>query len=458
MPVASKAEDFLRLRRRYPEFIFEKQEYRLDDEGLTVRFTFSIPGLATFRPELSFPRRDYFLPDEYLAGHLDNLVFQMGLIELVSYWKASCAPVVRIMPYSLDPEQVLWWKKLYFNGLGEFFYLNGIQADPAGFMEIVGGASSPAPQVSYRLSDGVIIPVGGGKDSAVTLELLGHRPGSIPMIMNPRGASLSELAAAGIKEGAFIEVRRRIDPALLELNERGFLNGHTPFSAMLAFTLLLAAVVSGRRHIALSNESSASEATVPGTEINHQYSKSLQFESDFRDYIRRWISPDLDYFSFLRPLNELQIASLFAGFPAHHPVFRSCNAGSKTDSWCGHCAKCLFTWCMLSPFLSQERLTEIFGCNLPADGTLVPLLDQLSGLADEKPFDCVGTIREVNVALCETIRQAGDRDLPVVFQHYRQSVHWPLYSGIDFQGFLKKLSGPHFLAPEFLEILQSTLK
>ena len=115
---------------------------------------------------------------------------------------------------------------------------------------------------------------------------------------------------------------------MLQLNAEGYLNGHTPFSALLAFLTLLIGVGSGSKYIALSNESSANESTVPGTDINHQYSKSIEFERDFRDYVSQHLSEEIQYFSFLRPLNEMQIASLFAQCEAYHPVFRSCNAGS----------------------------------------------------------------------------------------------------------------------------------
>ena len=110
----------------------------------------------------------------------------------------------------------------------------------------------------------------------------------------------------------------------------------------------------------------------------------------------------MQYFSFLRPLSELQIASLFARYEAYHPVFRSCNVGSKTDSWCGHCPKCLFTWIILSPFLTRGQLTAIFGKDLMADASLQPVLEELNGTAAVKPFECVGTVEEVQACLKAT--------------------------------------------------------
>ena len=451
---SSKEEKFLQLREQFPFFIFEKQEYTLTNTGIDIHFTFNLADQYTFHPALFIPWKSCLLPNEDIAGRLSNIIFNIGMAELISYWKCACAPLLVIRPFALQPEQVAWWKKLYFHGLGEFFYLNSIPVTEDNFMQVEVASTNSLTAERFFLDDSLILPVGGGKDSAVTLELLGSKPGSIPMILNPRGANIETIAAKGFAPDYFIEIRRMIDPLLLQLNAQGFLNGHTPFSALLAFVTVLAAILSGRRHIALSNESSANEATIEGTLINHQYSKSFQFESDFRDYVKYWISEDVNYFSFLRPLNELQIASVFSQFLQYHAVFRSCNAGSKTDSWCGHCAKCLFTYMMLSPFLKENELIRIFGKNMFADASLEPLFNQLTGVADEKPFDCVGTIWEVNVALCETIRQREETELPYLVRSYRNSQKYPEYSQVDFAAELSHLSADHYLSKEFLNLVR----
>jgi len=174
---------------------------------------------------------------------------------------------------------------------------------------------------------------------------------------------------------------------------------------MLAFNTVLSSLLTGARHIALSNESSANESTVSNSNINHQYSKSFEFEQDFRAYIEKYVSDEVNYFSFLRPLSELQIASIFACYPKFHSVFKSCNAGSKTDSWCCNCSKCLFAYIILSPFISQKEMISIFGQNLFDNKKMLLYFDQLCGIEKIKPFECVGTIDEVNVALCQIIEQ-----------------------------------------------------
>ena len=243
--------------------------------------------------------------------------------------------------------------------------------------------------------------MGGGKDSVVTLELLRRAGKTIrPLIMNPRGATIECARVAGFPMDEVLVIRRSIDPTLLDLNAKGYLNGHTPFSAMLAFYTRLASKLSGIPNVALSNESSANESTVLGTSVNHQYSKSLEFEDDFRAYC-----PGFNYFSFLRPLSELQIAMLFSRFTAYHDVFRSCNVGSKQDIWCGHCAKCLFAYIILSPFIEPARLNRIFGKSMLDDTSLELEFRQLIGEAETKPFECVGTVSEVRQALSMALKR-----------------------------------------------------
>jgi hypothetical protein len=457
MPIANRSLNFPEFRKKYPYFIYDNYFFRLDQDGLTASWEFDLAGEYRFRPSLFIPRKFCFLRDEEILPHLSNIVFHIGLIELISYWKTACPPRLIIRPHGLGIGALEWWRTLYFHGLGEFFYLNGIETSMEEFMTIETDGKPILPPTEYPVSDDVLIPVGGGKDSAVTLELLHTLPGCLPMSVNPNRASLEIIRAGGCNEDTIIGVNRTLDPLLFELNAKGFLNGHTPFSALIAFVSFLTALLSGRRYIALSNESSASEATIPGTQINHQYSKSLEFETGFRTYMHCYITPSVEYFSFLRPLHELQIAQLFSRFKQYHPLFRSCNAGSKAGVWCGTCAKCLFTTLILAPFLKPERLIAVFGKDLLADPTLIPLLDQLTGIAAEKPFDCVGTIHEVNIALCDIIRRWQEPELPVLLQHYLDSPAYTSYSREDIDSFLRKISPRHHVPGRFFSVLKRSM-
>ncbi len=425
------------MRRCYPLFEYVDYHHQWTADGFRLWFDFRMDGVE-FHPEALFEARP-FLDSGVPVEVLDRLVFDIGMAELVSYWKCACPPTVKVLCGALADGQTAFWRKLYWNGLGEFFYTNGITESQDGFMQVESGkrkvesvgAAANLSTFHFSLSTQYLVPIGGGKDSVVTLELL-RRAGKLvrPLIMNPRGATVECARVGGFAMDEVLVIRRTIDPALLELNKLGYLNGHTPFSAMLAFYTRLASALCGIPNVALSNESSANESTVKGSYVNHQYSKSLEFEDDFRDYcanalVRDCVSADatdtlahshdntlthshinaFNYFSFLRPLSELQIAMLFSRFTAYHDVFRSCNVGSKQDIWCGHCAKCLFAYIILSPFVEPSRLNQIFGKSMLDDTTLEQEFRQLLGLEDTKPFECVGTVGEVRQALAMTIHR-----------------------------------------------------
>ena len=403
------------LREEYEFFRFQRYDYTLENDVFTAKFYFSLDDKYFFTPSLEIPQRKFYDWSNVAKSQLDTILFNIGMIELISYWKLACPKKVYINPFNLSSDQILWWKKLYFNGLGEFFYLNGIKENVNDFMEIICESDATCEKIELPLRETTLVPIGGGKDSVVTVELLKNKMPIIPLIINPRGATKECVDAAGFSLEQTAVIKRTLDPTMLRMNNEGFLNGHTPFSAMLAFYTLLIGFATNSKYIALSNESSANEPTVPDTEVNHQYSKSIAFENDFRNYVERYISSDIQYFSFLRPINEIQIASLFAKNKEYYKVFKSCNVGSKTDSWCGKCPKCLFTYLIMSPFIPQNELEDIFGGNLLNDSELLPILKQLKGEVDVKPFECVGTVEEVNACLAASGQQSAlSRDVTPV--------------------------------------------
>ena len=437
---------FDNLREQFKIFTFYRQEVGVEDGVLHMTFHFSLDDQYYFHPTVSIPARPFYHWQSIPQEQLESLAFHVGMVELVSYWKLACPRTIVVKPFDLKLCQKKWWRHLYYQGLGEFRYLNGIDCPERDFLRIESGTDRDFKPVDLgRYEEKTIVPVGGGKDSVVTLECLRNEMPVIPLILNPRGATVSCIEAAGCSMEEVAVINRTLDPTMLRLNNEGFLNGHTPFSALLAFLTLLVSAGTGSKYIALSNESSANESTVPGTDINHQYSKSIAFERDFREYVHLHLSEEIQYFSFLRPLNELQIASMFSQCTAYHEVFRSCNAGSKTDSWCGKCPKCLFTWIILSPFLSRERLTEIFGKDLMLDPDLKPIFEELNGTSAVKPFECVGTVEEVRACVDAMKDRKG-----TIMEDSPQAE-------ASVETILKRFNDENFLPPRFVDLLKSKL-
>jgi hypothetical protein len=396
-----KQDLYLTFRKKYSQFHYLNFEFEVQDNCVFMQFFFQTNELV-FSPKMTLKFGKY--ARNLKKEEMEGLVFNIGLIELVSYWKATCSPNIVIHNYTLDQRQQRWWRKLYFKGLGEFFYQNEIKCYPQNFVRFSFAESvKPYSEIKFKKIKSTfraIVPIGGGKDSVVTLEELREERNVIPFIINPRGATLECARVAGYKSlNDIVILEREIDANLLTCNKQGFLNGHTPFSAMLAFYTLLVSYGAQARYIALSNESSANEPTVFGTQINHQYSKSKEFEDDFLRYVYLYMGFCAHYYSHLREFSELQIAEKFAQYPQYFSVFRSCNVGSKENVWCCNCPKCLFAYIILAPFIEKSQLLQIFGEDLLNKPEMRHFLNQLIGKEATKPFECVGTVEEVNAAL-----------------------------------------------------------
>ncbi len=408
-------EIYNKLSNEYDTFIYEGFNIIEETDYLKIIYDFNVPNLTRFYPTLKLNK---FEINEFT----EHIIFHIGLIELISYWKATCSKNVIIKAGYITQEQINWFKKLYYNGLGELFYRNNITIDYENFMNIKCLAEKKKIEIPDFKGTGNLIPVGGGKDSNVTLEILKNSfENNNIFIINPKDVTLSCAKVAGYPQEKIFTVERTIDKNLLELNKKGFINGHTPFSALVAFTSFLLAYINNKKYIILSNESSSNEANVINTKINHQYSKSYEFENDFNNYINKYFKIDVKYFSLLRPLNEYQIGLMFSNYKKYHKVFRSCNVGSKTIpwEWCCNCSKCLFVYIMLSPFLYKDKLINIFGEDLFEKKELLNTFIDLIGFGKNKPFDCVGTYQEVRYALSKVINQIDN--LPYLLKFYKDN-------------------------------------
>lgn len=463
---SSMQDKYIRLRKEHPVFCYDSYEIDNSGDKLSITYHFSIGEEITFCPKWEFLKKHKEIDYEQEAI-VSKLAFHLGLVELISYWKCACPPLVRIKAGYLNREQIQWWKQQYYLGLGEFFYTNGIETNMEDFMQVEvayepasDGSMEEAIQQSAFQRTGCLIPIGGGKDSVVSLELLSDRKSTnLCYMINRREISVKCAKLAGYSDDEIIIEKRSLDRKLLELNAQGYLNGHTPFSAIVAFSSVLAAYLCDKEYVVLSNESSANESTVEGTEVNHQYSKSFQFEQDFVHYEKQYIDSGVHYFSLLRPFSEFQIARYFAKQEKYHPVFRSCNVGSKTDIWCCSCPKCLFVYIILSPFIAPEKLKEIFGSDMLNNESLLPIFDKLIGLEPEKPFECVGTCDEVNTAISMVIRQkeAGNEALPKLYQYYRNTRLYPLYVNPSDSSYFDYYNEENCVPQEFIHRLKDQM-
>ena len=255
---------FIEYRNKYKEFIYHSFTYNMDND-LEISYLFEIPGLCTFSPKLII--KNNIIKRNPEKEYLEYLIFQIGLIECISYVKCTCSKNIVIEAGYIDEEQIRFLKKLYYNGLGELLYTNHITVSEEELFDITCTCEKrQLPEIEYQ-GKGNLICVGGGKDSCVTLELLKKEEDNACLIINPKMPSLGCATIAGYNESNIYKVTRILDEEIKKRNEEGFLNGHTPFSSIIAFISYLCAYLSGKENIVLSNESSANEETVLGTDL-----------------------------------------------------------------------------------------------------------------------------------------------------------------------------------------------
>jgi len=403
---------FKTLRAKHSSLRYRGYSIKRCDTQVKVTFHLLLEPSIEFNPTLVFDAPG--VSNERLAPYLFNL----GMVETISYWKASCPRKVIVENAPISDEQRVWWHDLFINGLGEFFFQNDIDPSDASLLTIEAssrGPTSAAPSKNNSAT-GELVLVAGGKDSSLSLELLKILDPSARrevLILNPNRSSLESASIAGYPSP--ITVHRTIDKNLLALNSQGYLNGHTPFSAYLAFLGTMVAEIRGLGSVIVSNEQSANEgnAVFHGLTVNHQYSKGLRFERQFREYIGRELAGGATYYSLIRPLFDLQVSALFAHVAPHHlSSFRSCNVGQREDRWCARCPKCAFVGLTLAPFIPHTRHADIFGAGFFNSPQIIQHIEELTGLRKHKPFECVGTVSESRDALVLTLERYEQERIP----------------------------------------------
>ena len=440
-------------RLKYKDFYYHGFDIKYYDEYIFVTYDFEIKDLMRFNPTLKVPVSNNV---NYDKNVIEAIVFLGGLAEIPSYWKPTCSPNIIIECGLLDEKQISWLKKLIFNGLGEFFYVNKINPRYDNFVNII-STGKMHTVIDNNNYDGYLVAVGGGKDSITSLEILKDKKNKKAFIINNRKICFDSCYTAGLTNDEIINVERLFDRKIIELNNNGFLNGHTPISSCIAFISYLTCYLNGIKYSVLSNEASANEVSVKGTNINHQYSKSLEFENDFRWITKNYLSDKIEYFSLLRPLNELQIMKIFTKYEKYFKHFISCNNGGKsknigkTDGWCNTCSKCLFIYLLMSNFVDKEKMIDIFGEDLLDKKEMLEYFLELLGKKESKPFECVGTIDEVNYVVNNLFNKR--EDLPYLLKYYKENY---LVAKPD-NNVITKLNEEHNVPLDLYELIRKEL-
>ena len=444
------------LRQRIDRFRFTHRTV----DGRKIRLGYALAGPSetiAFEETLDIP--DSLGP--LAAGDDPAVVRALAALHLAggtSYWKTCVPKHLAVDEGTLSAADAAFWTEAYTKGMAEFFYRNGI--DPAGAVQFERTGSTPQPAPAPPCDGPALLLWGGGKDSVVSHEA--HAASAEPHELLTVGRAGWEWIgrSAGIAGRPHHVVERRLDPRLSELNAAGELNGHVPISAYLAFAGLVLALLTRRSAVIASNEASASFGSTSwrGLDVNHQWSKSLEFERGVAAWRARNLAGGPEYLSLLRPWTELRIVRAFARHPGYFPAVTSCNrnfsqSGPAPARWCLTCPKCVFVSLMARPWLDDGRYHALFGGDALADPANTDTIAELLGLRGMKPFECVGTPDE-SIAAIHLARSRG-RVLP----HGSMTLFNDRIAQTagDLEEIARKAlstSSDHALAPRWSEILE----
>ena len=326
---------------------------------------------------------------------VEGLLSLLHWIAGVSYYKSSAPPSVAYDGDAPPAATAALLEALYSEGLGEFAVVAGLERLPRPSFPRVAARQHREAKEPRR----VLVPVGGGKDSAVAIEIVRRSGVELGLFSIGDAAAIERTVKAA--ELPWLCVTRRLDPGMGELNRMGALNGHVPVTAIVSCVALLVAALHGYDSVALANERSASVGNrmFDGVLVNHQFSKSARAERLLQDALAD-ITADLRIFSVLRSASELAIARAFARLPQYHSAFTSCNRifqlekAKRAETWCCNCDKCRFVFLILAAFIAPQDLHTIFGTDMLDDAAQFGGFALLTATGGHKPFECVGEVEE----------------------------------------------------------------
>ena len=408
-------------------------------EILQASFLFSFDNEVEFTETISFACKEFTPIKNADPAIVSNLLFHLSLAIGISYYKLCPTKEIVVENWYLDDEQKKFRNQFYVNWLWEYFFRNKIS--PKGLCQFVNDKEANTFAFLWKqftpTRQHIMVAIWWGKDSLVSVELVKQL--WLPFSTSTFGKdyALHQMVSKQIDAPRLI-MQRTMDEKLFEMNEAGYYNGHVPISWIIAFVLVTAAYLYDYNFIVMSNEKSASEwnTIMDGIEINHQRSKSLDFELAFAEYLQHAVTNEVKYFSLLRWMYEIKIAALFATHPQYFDVFSSCNTnfkileesltkiGLKAQNnfrRCNNCPKCAFVYTILRPFVTADQAKTIWGEELYEKESLLTTFRALLGIEGLKPFECVGTNEEVVLWMKKSL-DIWKGDLPVILEMFAREI------------------------------------
>lgn len=378
------------------------------DTGIELRIRSELVGLG---------------PEAYATIDTDRYARVWGLASFGHVFGPLLPIRLDVKALSFESAEEERWRSWFLGSLSENLYRSCLPAE----LDLTFSGDQLVPREPLPgLDEQAILMSGGGKDSAVSAELLNSL--GVPYTwytFSPYGRDSGKQDSASRDIAEISE-----DASLITSSSRSDIRGkgHSEFRgaspnrlrrsyfrhrrrhsglkwlSMMSQTVeaCLVGEATGSRYVLTGNERSANEGNgirIGNLDVNHQYTKSYAFESEFSSFLTRYLHSDLRYASLLMPFYELQIGKMFASYPEYFGAFRSCNRRTARNPWCLECPKCAFVFLLLSAFVDEDSVQQIFRADLLTDPKLVQTFLDLCGRGGHKPLECVGERDESLLAL-----------------------------------------------------------
>lgn len=397
-----RGEQFKTLVRGLPRtFIFDRYEF--NESTREAAFYYNFDNFDTFVERTVFAEAaDY---DDAVLQKVLSLAF---LLIGTSYCKIYPGVKVQFTTLKIDQWQADFLNKVYQEGMSQYAFENSLTRDD--LAHFTANSESETTGAVYQ-GQGTLSLQSGGKDSLLTAQLLAKKDQPFDSLyVASRGKHYPKFLDD--LPGQLHVAERQLDLTSLKKHaDSGGLSGHIPVTFVVLSLSLIQAVLLNKKTVlaSIGHEGEEPHDWIGDLPVTHQWSKTWQAEQLFAEYVRRYISPDIQVGSPLRKYTELRIAELFSenAWEKYGHLFSSCNVANyrqgndnSTLGWCGNCPKCANSFLLFAAFLPPQELTSLFaGEDLFQKPSLEHTFKGLLGVDGVmKPFECIGEIDELRYA------------------------------------------------------------
>ena len=267
--------------KNFKKFYFEK--FSFDSKNLKAYFFYSFDKDERFKEIIDFSCDKEFNKN-FDENILNNFLFNLFIALWISYYKLFPINDLVIEKWYLNQKQIKFWKKFYLFWLWEFFVKNNFEIPKFNFINNDKNENKFL-YWDYKLeSEKSLLMWWGWKDSIVSYNFIKNINYDIFVV-----GKLDKIKENTIKLTwkSPIILKRELSENLFKLNHKWYYNWHVPITWIIAFISIVFSYLYNYKYTLLSNERSSSEENMiyNWVKINHQYSKSFEFEKDFSKYV-----------------------------------------------------------------------------------------------------------------------------------------------------------------------------